>query len=356
MGVAVVIHSRLPVAAMTWTPIKDADLDENEGPLPSGLGVDLGTNTEHNLDNRLKRHSVSYYLGPTSTTGGTPPVGDSTLVGPTVDVAGSSTSDPEGIGLKLSSPPTMPLALPLGVWPLSARATSLRIVVGCTTAIADVDLYAYAVVEGSAVPAAPLLALTPDEDGLVTFGAAITGTDAHATVGTSTPSPGTQNAKPVALTIDLTSPSGVDFGYQGDAGGRRVCRLYLCILSTAGALDGSLSQSSAAAFQEGGRRITLANGWNSTWGLNPGPFHRWLKFTGAADSEVLTTADSFFPKWRGVIQGRPLDMDAPSSSNSSFVIHPPIGIESAVRTDPAFEIYTCGTITIQTITIQEVGG
>ena len=236
---------------MTWTPIKDSDLDNDEGALPSGLGVDLGTNTEHNLDNRLKRHSVSYYLGPTSTTGGTPPVGDSTLVGPTVDVAGSSTSDPEGIGLKLSSPPTMPLALPLGVWPLSARATSLRIVVGCTTAIADVDLYAYAVVEGSAVPAAPLLALTPDEDGLVTFGAAITGTDAHATVGTSTPSPGTQNAKPVALTIDLTSPSGVDFGYQGDAGGRRVCRLYLCILSTAGALDGSLSQSSAAAFQEG---------------------------------------------------------------------------------------------------------
>jgi len=356
VGVAIVFDPRLPVAAMTWTPIKDSDLDADGGPLPSGLGVDLGVNTEHNLDNRLKRHAVSYYLGRTTQTGGTPSAGDSVLSGPSVSVAGSTTHDPEAIGLKLSSPPTMPLAIPLGVWPLSARATSIRVVVGCTTAIANVDLYAYAVIEGSAVPVPPLLALTPDEDGLVTFGAAITGTTAHATVGTSTPSPGTQNAKPVAPTVHLASPAGVDFGYQGDAGGRRVCRPYLCVLSSAGALDASLSQSTAATFQEGGRRITLANAWDSTWGLNPGPMHRWVKFTGAADSEVLTTADSFYPKWRGVIQGRPLDMDAPTTSDTSFVIHPPIGIDSAVRTDPTFEIYTCGTITIQAITIQEIGG
>lgn len=356
MGVAVVDNPRLPVVAMTWTPIKDSDLPVDDGALPSGLGVDLGTNTEHNLDNRLKRHSLSYYLGPTSTTGGTPPAGDSTLVGPTLDVAGSSTSDTEAIGLKLSSPPTMPLALPLGMWPLSARATSLRIVVGCTTAIANVDLFAYAVIEGVPVPMSPLLSLVPDEDGKVSFGAAITGTDAHATVGTSTPSAGTQNAKPVVLTIDLSSPAGVDFGYQGDISGRRVCRLYLCILSAEGALDGSLSQATATAFQEGGRRITFANPWNSTWGLNPGPLHRWVKFSASADDEVLDTADAWFPKWRGVLQGRPLDMDNPTTSNTSFVIHPPIDLESALRTDPVFSIYTCGTITIQGITIQEVGG
>ena len=355
MGLAVFSDPRLPVAAMTWTPIKDSDLDNDEGPLPSGLGVDLGTNTEHNLDNRLKRHSVSYYLGPTSTTGGTPPAGDSTAVGPTLDVAGSSTSDPEGIGLKLSSPPTMPIAIPLGVWPLSSRATSIRVVVGCTTEIANVDLYAYAVVEGTAVPVPPMLALTP-EDGLVTFGAAITGTGAHVTVGTSAPSPGTQNAKPVALTIDLASPPGVDFGYQGDAGGRRVCRLYLCILSSAGPLDSSLSQSTVSSFQEGGRRVTFHNNFKNTWGVNPGPLHRWIKFAGSAADEVLTTGEAWFPKWRGVLQVRPLDMDAPQTGNSAFVIHPPIDLESAIRTDSDFQIYTTGTITIHTITIQEVGG
>jgi len=341
---------------MTWTPIKDSDLTADSAPLASGLGVDLGINTEHNLDNRLKRHSVAYNLGPTSTSGGTPPTGDSTLVGPTVDVIGASASDPEAIGLKLSSPPTMPLAIPLGVWPLSARATSLRVVVGCTTEIADVDLYAYAVAEGVPIPMSPLLSLVPDADGLVSFGTAITGTTAHITAGTGTPSAGTQDAKPVALTIDLSSPSGVDFGYQGDVASRRVCRLFLCVLSSVGPLDSVLSQSTVAAFQEDGRRISFSNNFKTTWGVNPGPLHRWIKFAGSGAEEVLTTGDAWFPKWRGVLQVRPLDMDAPQTGNSAFVIHPPIDLESAISTDANFQIYTCGTITIQTITIQEVGG
>ena len=342
---------------MTWTPIQDTtDTTGDESPLSAGLGVDLTVNTEHNLQNRLKRHGVSYYLGATSTAGATPPVGDSTLVGPTLPVAGSSASDLEGIGLTLSSPPTMPLAIQLGAWPLSSQTTSIRVVVGCATSIADVDLYAYATIDGGAVPMPPMRNLVPDDDGLVTFSAALKATAAHVTVGTATPSAATQNAKPVVLTIELGTPQDVDYGYQGDAGGRRVCRVYLCVLSSAGALDSDLSQSTVASFREGGRRITFASGWNSTWGLNPGPFHRWIKFTAAAADEVLATADSWLPRWRGVLQGRPLDMADPASSNTSFVVHPPIDLESAIRTDAGFEIYTVGKIQMQAITVQEVGG
>jgi hypothetical protein len=340
---------------MTWTPIKDSDFPADEAPLASGIGVDLEVNVDHNLARRLKRHSITYNLGPTSTSGGTPPAGDSTLVGPTLDVAGLSTSDTEAIGLKLSSPPTMPIAVPLGAWPLSARATSLRLVVSCTTANANVDLYAFAVVGGAAVPVPPMLGLVEDEEGVVSFSSAITDTDAHVSVGTSTPSAGTQNGKPVALTIDL-SGGRPDFGYAGGTDSIRLCRLYLAVLSSVGAQDSALGQSSVSSYHEGGRRITLPAHWNNVWGVNPGPLHRWIYFPGNADSELRSTADSWMPKWRGVLQGRPEDLDAVgSSSNSSFVVHPPIGTDSALRTDSDFEIYKVGEIVIQSVTIQEVG-
>jgi hypothetical protein len=354
VGLALYLDTRLSLA-MTWTPIKDTDWPANEAPLASGIGVDLETNVDHNLARRLKRFSVTYNLGPTSTTGGTPPAGDSTLVGPTLDVAGSPTSDTEAIGLKLSSPPTIPIAVPLGAWPLSARATSLRVVVSCTTANADVDLYAFAMVEGGILPIPPMLGLDVDEEGVVSFNSTIKALDAHATVGTSTPSAGTQNGKPVALSIDL-SGARRDYGYAFSGDSVYVCRLFLGVLSSVGSLDSSLSQSSVSEYREGGRRITLPAHWNNTWGLNPGPLHRWLYFPGNADSELRATADSWLPKWRGVLQGRPEDLDAVgSSANSSFVIHPPIDTDSALRTDSDFQIYQVGEITIQSVSIQEVG-
>jgi hypothetical protein len=354
MGLAHYLNTRLPLA-MTWTPIKDTDFPADEAPVASGIGVDLEVNTDHNLARRLKRFSVSYNLGPTSSSGGTPPSGDGTLVGPTLDVAGSSASDTEAIGLKLSSPPTMPLALSLGAWPLSSRATSLRIVVSCTTENANVDLYAFAIIDGSTVPYPPADGLIEDEEGVVSFSSAITGSDAHVAVGTSTPSGGTQDGKPVVLTID-TPGRRDDFGYAGGTDSQHLCRLYLAVLSSVGAQDSALGQSSVSSYQEGGRRITLPAHWNHVWGVNPGPFHRWIYFPGNADSELRSTADSWMPKWRGVLQGRPEDLDAVgSSSNSSFVVHPPIGTDSALRTDSDFEIYTVGEITIQSVSIQEVG-
>jgi hypothetical protein len=200
-----------------------------------------------------------------------------------------------------------------------------------------------------------MLGLVEDEEGVVSFSSAITGTDAHVTVGTSTPSPGTQNGKPVALTIDL-SGGRPDFGYAGGTDAIRLCRLYLAVLSSVGAQDSALGQSSVSSYQEGGRRITLPAHWNNVWGVNPGPLHRWIYFPGNADSELRSTADSWMPKWRGVLQGRPEDLDAVgSSSSSSFVIHPPIGTDSALRTDSDFEIYKVGEIVIQSVTIQEVG-
>lgn len=354
MGLAHDLDTGIPLA-MTWTPIKDADFPADKAPVASGIGVDLEVNTDHNLARRLKRFAVSYNLGPTSTTGGTPPVGDSTLVGPTVNVAGSSTSDPEGIGLKLSSPPTMPIAVPLGAWPLSSRATSLRLVVSCITANANVDLYAFAIIDGATVPYPPADGLTEDEEGVVSFSAAITGTDAHVAVGTSTPSPGNQDGKPVALTIDLPG-SRPDFGYAGSTDSQHLCRLYLAVLSSVGSQDSARGQSSVDSFEEGGRRLVSSDNWNSVWGLNPGPFHRWLKFTATSDDSIASDADSWLPRWRGVLQGRPGDIDNPgTSTTTSWVIHPPIALESAIRTDADFEIYEVGEITIQSVSIQEVG-
>ena len=348
------LDTRLSLA-MTWTPIKDSDFPADEAPVASGIGVDLEVNTDHNLARRLKRFSVSYNLGPTSSSGGTPPSGDGTLVGPTVDVAGSSTSDPEGIGLKLSSPPTMPIALSLGAWPLSSRATSLRIVVSCTTENANVDLYAFAIIDGSTVPYPPVDGLVEDEEGVVSFSSAITGSDAHVAVGTSTPSGGTQDGKPVVLTID-TPGRRDDFGYAGGTDSQHLCRLYLAVLSSVGSQDSAQGQSSVDSFEEGGRRLVSSDAWDATWGLNPGPFHRWLKFTGAADDAISVDADSWLPRWRGVLQGRPGDIDNPgTSSTTSWIIHPPISLESAIRTDSDFEIYEVGEITIQSVSIQEVG-
>jgi hypothetical protein len=339
---------------LTWLPIQDDDIPVDEGTLSAGFGTDLEVNADHVLANRLKRHSVTYPLGPTSTSGGTPPVGDSTLVGPTLPVAGSSASDPEAIGLKLSSPPTTPIVRRLGTWPLSARATSIRVVVGCTTTTADVDLYAVAVINGQVTPAHPMHHLISDSDGLVGFDSAVTASSSYARVGTSTPAAGTQNAKPVVLTIDLGSAPRTDYGFHGPPDASRVCSVFLCILSREGALDGVQSQSSVAEFEESGRRLTTATAL-SNWPVNPGPLHRWLKFPSNGDDAVLRTADAWLPRWRGVVQLRPTDMDNPGTSNAVFVVHPPIELTSAIRTDADFEIYTCGTITIHSTTVQEVG-
>lgn len=325
----------------------------DEGTLPSGLGIDLETNVDHLLANRLKRHSVTYVPGPTSTSGGTPPVGDSTLVGPTLPVAGVSASDPEAIGLKLSSPPTVPITRRLGTWPLSGRATSIRVVVGCATEIANVDLFAVAVINGSATPANPMAHLLADGDGLVTFGPGVTGSTAYAAVGTTAPSV-TQDVKPVELVIPLGSTANRDYGFHGSGDSVRVCSVYLCILSAVGALDASQAQSSVSTFAEDGRRLVTPEPLTS-WPINPGPLHRWLKFPGNADTEVAIDADSWMPKWRGVVQLRPDSLSAPATADAVFVVHPPIAEDSPLRTDPDFAIYTCGTITIHSVTVQEVG-
>lgn len=339
---------------MTWLPINDADPTGDEGALSSGLGVDLETNVDHLLPRRLKRHSVTYNLGPTSTSGGTPPVGDSTLVGPTLPVAGSSASDPEAIGLKLSSPPTTPIVRKLGSLALSARASSIRIVVGCTTAAADVDLFAVAVIDGAVIPANPSQHLIADADGLVEFDSAVTGSSAYVRVTTATPAAATQDSKPVVLTIDLGSIPRVDYGYHGGTDSRRNCEVYLCILSRLGALDSVQSQSAVAEFEEGGRRLTTATAL-SQWPINPGPFHRWIKFPSNGDAGVLRAADAWLPRWRGVLQLRPTDMDNPGTADAAFIVHPPISLDSAIRTNADFEIYECGTIAIHATTQQEVG-
>jgi len=336
---------------MTWTPIDDDDSIGDDEFLHAALGVRLAENAEHVYSNRLKRRAQSFYLGPTSSGGGTPPAGDSTLVGPTVDVRGSSTSDMEGAGLRLSSPPTTPLVLDLGHWPLSAGATQLRVVVGCATETANVDLYAYAALYGSQAPVAERDALTVDADGVASFSADVTSTAAHVTVGTSTPS-ATQDCKPVVLTVDLGGRDGYDYGRQRPSDEARGCRVYLAILSSIGALDSALSQASIASIAENGRRI-VTDAPLSTWSQNPGPFHRWLRFQDVS-SEVESGSSGWVNRTVGALQLRPDSTTNLASADAAIVIHPPIPPESVVRLAADVNIYTCGVIRIDSVSVQEV--
>jgi len=336
---------------MARVTINDDDPCADGYALPAGLGVDLETNIGELQDNRLKRHSVTYYLGPTSSTASDPPTGDDTLLGPNVYVQGSLSNDPQGRGLQLSSPPTGPIAVFLGEWPLSAHATRLRVVVGCETEEADVDLYACAVLGGGVVPHPPGLHLVVDDEGLAEFDATITASDAHVTVSTAEPS-GSQACKPVVLEVDLGTASHIDHGFAGAGDGVRTCRVYLCILSLQG--SAAPQPSVPTSINEGGRRLTYVATFASL-GINPGPYHRWVYFEGDGSEVSSDEGSAWFPMWRGVVQVRPDDLDNPATATStSIVIHPPLGRDSAARTDAEFTIYTCGVVTIHAATVQEL--
>jgi hypothetical protein len=336
---------------MTWVPLDDDDSIGDDEFLHSALGVRLAENAEHVYSNRLKRHAQTFYLGPTSSGGGTPPAGDSTVVGPTVEVRGSSTSDAEAISLRLSSPPTTPLVLDLGHWPLSSNAATLRVVVGCATEGANVDLYAFAHVHGGAVPFSEREALTVDSDGVVSFSDAVTGSDAHVSVGTSSPS-GSQDVKPVALSIDLGGRDAYDYGAQNPSDERRGCRVFLAILSSIGSLDSALSQASIASIEEDGRRI-VTDAPLSTWNQNPGPFHRWIRFQDVS-TEVESGSSGWVGRTVGALQLRPDSTSSLASADAAIVIHPPIPADSVVRLAADVNIYMCGVIRIDAVSIQEV--
>lgn len=337
---------------MARVPIDEQDVDDDERSLPSGIGIDLENNIASLQPSRLKRHGESYYLGPSSSGGATPPVGDSTLLGPVGEIQGTAgQNDPEGIGLKLSSPPTVPLVLYLGEWPLSAWAEKLRIVIGCATELADVDLFACATLAGGMVPTNPNLHLIEDDDGLVSWDSVITGDTAYKRVGTSSPS-GTQDVKPVVLEIDLGAATRRDFGNHGDGDAVLSCRVYLCILSRQGAQASDVGQSSLGTIRESGRRIDSTTAITS-WASNPGPLHRWIKLT-VDETALRDSARAWSPLWRGVLQLRPVDVGSnPTNSNGSFVIHPPLGAGSPHIESDSFDMYDAGTIIIHSWTIQE---
>jgi hypothetical protein len=336
---------------MAWVPLDDDDSIGDDEFLHSALGVRLAENAEHVYANRLKRHAQTFYLGPTSSGGGTPPAGDSTVVGPTVEVRGSSTSDAEAISLRVSSPPTTPLVLDLGHWPLSAGATSLRVVVGCATEEANVDLYAFASVYGGVEPVSERDALTVDSDGVVSFSEEVTGSTAHVSVGTSSPS-GSQDVKPVVLTVDLGGRDGYDYGAQEPSDSRRGCRVFLAILSSIGSLDSALSQAGIASVAEDGRRI-VTDAPLSTWSQNPGPFHRWIQFQDVS-TEVESGSSGWVGRTVGALQLRPNSTTTLASADAAIVIHPPIPADSVVRLAEDINIYMCGVIRIDAVSVQEV--
>jgi len=336
---------------MAWIPIDDDDPITDGEFLHSALGVRLAENAEHVYANRLKRHAQTFYLGPTSATGGTPPSTDSSLLGPLVSVRGAAANDPEGIGLRVSSPPTTPLVLDLGHWPLSSGATEIRVVVGCATAEANVDLYAFADVYGGSVPVSPVEALVTDADGVASFSAQVLASTAYASVGTGSPSGG-QNSKPVALTIDLGGRDGFDYGRHEPSDEARGCRVYLAILSKIGSADSAMSQASIASIAEDGRRI-VTDAHLSTWSQNPGPFHRWIQFQDVS-TEVADGSSGWVGRTVGAIQLRPDSTVGISGATAAIVIHPPIPIGSVVRLASDLNIYMCGTIRIDAVSIQEV--
>jgi hypothetical protein len=228
------------------------------------------------------------------------------------------------------------------------------VVVSCAVTVANVDLFAVAVIGDNVVPFTPAEHLVPDDDGLVSWSPEVQASTAYKSVGTVTPS-GTQIAKPVVLTIPLVDRSGVDLGRHGQGDAATTCRIYLCVLSRQGALDANLTTADTADVFEG-RRIISTRTLAQT-AINPGPYHRWMLVDQTADIDISPDSTLWFPRWFGVVQLRMEEFSAPPGDKAILVLHPPIGTHAINTISGGWTLqgYTCGILALRSITIQEVG-
>lgn len=270
-------------------------------PLSSAIGVRLASNAADALTHRVNRAGFGYALGDSGASGSTPPDDTSACTQATATIPTR--------GLGVTSPPNGPLFLPLGEWPLSAHAKTLRVVLGAEVALADVDVYAFVAFGSVPHPVAPRV--TMSTQGIASFVGSVTASTSYKRIGTSTIS-GTEPCKPVILDIPVAGRvSTMARGIEGDTGAR--CRVFVAVLSRLGSL---VSDTQDVTF--GGRLASVTGdvGVSSQWVL---------------DADTM----------RGILC---------QLSQSSAVVHPP-----AAHTVERFgvPIYNAGLLTSHGITITE---
>lgn len=207
----------------------------DDGSVPSGVGVTLALNATAALQHRVNRSGCVYMLGGVDGTDTDPP---EDYIEPTQYESHGSVSDSPTRGLPIVTPPNGPVFLCLGEWPLSAHASSLRVVLGMEineSADEGFDVYAFAAFGTHPVPVAPSIIV--EDFGVASFSPRVKAQASYRRVGGDT-MPDGSNCKPVVLDIPIgTRPQTMARGIVDD-GGQRVT-VWVAMLSRQGTLFGT---------------------------------------------------------------------------------------------------------------------
>lgn len=196
----------------------------------SGVGVTLGFNAAHALEHRVNRCGAAYVAG-WGAADDTDPPGAGEGLQQYSDHA--SAGDSPTKALTIVTPPNGPLFLPLGEFPLSPHASSIRVVVGMGTLLGDVEVYAFAAFGRNAVPMPPAVIL--GDYGVASFAPRVVAQDCYRLVGTDAMSDGS-TVRPVVLDIPLGARSET---YARRGPGPTACNVWLAIMSKQSTLYGS---------------------------------------------------------------------------------------------------------------------
>lgn len=341
---------------MAYTPIDQdlygTDLVNGTG-LHAGVSVKQSDNAVHLLNNRLKRHTITY-----ANTGvlamSTPSAATDKLKGsPGYNSNIRVDNDANNIGLQFSTPPSEVLCLPPIHWPTSSTARKFRFTLMMKAISAPVQVYAFCKNRwgtwGLEIGGAGYV----NEDGQWEFNETAKAGSNYVEVGTSVPAPLSHN--PVTLELDI-SPPGKDLGIQRPYDIASPSEIFFCFHSTQGNLDGSVKTVRGAVPSGFGTSIELSKDFASIVGSDEGvaTFHRWMELTQVDQfsSSLPVPANE---AWRHVIQIRPNNFDKLDDGNAHLVFWPPVRPQSLWNFDnTGINLYRCGVTSLTAICIEEL--
>jgi hypothetical protein len=350
--------------AMTYRPI-DLDYIVSDGfdeqPLASAWGKQLGENADYLLQNRLKRHVISYdQVARYASDIFDPPPSNETTVTGFKSLTGLATGyiDPDTIGLTFSTPPNDVICLPPVLWPLSSHVNSIKITLSMRALQAPVEVFAFATTDDGAFFGTQPSAVTYlDADGVTQFSTTATASDQYAEVGTSSNAYSIFNPVQVSIPISIPRPMENSVARLGET--RGPIRIFICFHSTQGSLDyvGKLAaagrQADGTLMEEGtytydSLAITPATKYN------PGSFHRWIQMETTVPGLSPTLTPTYTDPFKHVIQLRPGDLDDPEGTDTAkYVCWPPLRPDSLWSENAGLNIWECGVAQIASITIEE---
>jgi hypothetical protein len=340
---------------MAYTPIDQdlygSDLINGTG-LHAGLSVKQAENAKHLLNNRLKRHTITY-----ANLGISRPGSRTALMIGTLGYPKNlkTTNDANNIGLQFSTPASEVLCLPPIPWPTSSTARKFRFTLMMRALNAPVEVYAFCKNRwgtwGLDIAGAGYI----NEDGQFEFNETAKAGSNYIEVGTSNPA--VLYHCPVTLELDI-SPPGQDQGIHRPYDIASPSEIFFCFRSTQGSLSATVKSAVDAVPSGYGTSLQLqpASTWDALVGSTEsvGTWHRWIKFTNVQgfSSSLPVPANQ---AWRHVLQIRPDDPDDLTTGGAHVVLWPPIRPQTMWdlnNTD--LEIYECGVTSLASICIEEL--